>query len=391
MLVKRGYKAELDLNNEQLTLCRKHAGAARWAYNYGLRRKQEAYKAGLPVPTAKDLHREINALKKTEIPWMYEVSKCAPQEALRDLDTAFKNFFRKVELKKEGKWKGKCGYPKFKSKKKAIGGARFTGSIHVYPDAIQLPRLGLLRFKEQNYLPMNVKIGSATLSEKAGRWYVSICVHEEQPEPTEAKGEPLGIDLGVKTLATLSDGRIFDNPKALRTRLKQLRRLSRRHSRKQKDSKSRQKAKHRLARMHTRIAHIRQDTLHKATSQIVAKTKSPEERPCVIVLEDLNIAGMLKNRKLSRAISDVGMDEFRRQIEYKAFFAGVQVKFISRWEPTSKTCSCCGWEHAELQLADRVFVCLDCGYVADRDYNAAKNIIQALPRVPREVTPGKIA
>src|SRR6266567_1599973 len=207
MKVVRGYKTELDLNNEQRTACLKHAGAARFAYNWGLSRSQEIYRARGKRPSAVDLHKQLNALKPTEFPWAYEVSKCAMQEALRDLDNAFKHFFRKVELKKQGKWKGKCGYPKFKSKKKAIGGARFTGSIHVYPDAIQLPRLGLLRLKEHNYLPMNVKIGSATISEKAGRWYVSICVHEEQAEPTQATGEPLGIDLGIKMLAVVSDGR----------------------------------------------------------------------------------------------------------------------------------------------------------------------------------------
>src|SRR6266702_720790 len=144
MIVKHGYKAELVVNNEQITCAKKHCGAARWAYNYGLGRKQEAYKAGLPTPYATDLHREINALKKTEIPWMYEVSKCAAQEALRDLDNGFKHFFRKVARKSQGKHKGKCGYPKFKSKKKGIGSARFTGAIHVYPDAIQLPRMGQL-------------------------------------------------------------------------------------------------------------------------------------------------------------------------------------------------------------------------------------------------------
>src|SRR5437763_7997772 len=115
MIVKRGYQAELDLNHKQITLAKKHCGAARWAYNYGLRRKQEAYKAGEKTPYAIDLHREINALKQTELSWMYEVSKCAPQEALRDLDTALKHFFRKVELKKQGKWRGKRGYHKFKS------------------------------------------------------------------------------------------------------------------------------------------------------------------------------------------------------------------------------------------------------------------------------------
>jgi transposase len=158
MLMKRGYQAELDLNNAQITLAKKHCGAARWAYNYGLRRKQECYRAGLPVPSAMDLHPEINA-RKRDFPWMYEVSKCAFQEALRDLDNAFKHFFGTCALKKQGKWKGKCGYPRFKSKKKALGGCRFTGAIHVYPDAIQLPRLGasaqrarLLAHEHQDWL-----------------------------------------------------------------------------------------------------------------------------------------------------------------------------------------------------------------------------------------------
>lgn len=369
----RGYRVELDLNKVQKTLCRKHAGASRWAYNYGLRRKQEAYKAGEKTPTAIDLHREINALKSS-LPWMYEVSKCAFQEGLRDLDSAFKYFFRKCKLKKEGKWKGKCGYPKFKSKKKAIGGARFTGIIKVYPDAIQLPRLGLLRLKEHDYLPMNVNIGSATITEHAGRWYVSICVHEEQVEPTRATGEVIGVDLGIKTLATLSDGRTFANPKALRKKINALKRASREHSRKEKGSNNRQKAKGRLARLHARIAHVRQDALHKTTSAIVAKTKPDHERPSVIVLEDLNISGMLKNRRLSRAIADVGMYELKRQILYKAAFAGVTVKLASQWEPSSKRCHACGWRDEQLTLADRVFVCHECGNVTDRDYNAAKNL-----------------
>ncbi len=341
----------------------------------GLRRKKDAYTAGLPVPTAKDLHREINALKKTEIPWMYEVSKCAAQEALRDLDKAYQNFFRKVALKKQGKHKGKCGFPKFKSRKKGIGNARFTGAIHVYLDAIQLPRLGLLRLKEHNYLPMNVKIGSATISEKAGRWYVSICAHEEQAEPTQATGEALGIDLGIKRLAVVSDGRTFANPKALRKGLNALKRTSRRHSRKKKGSNNRKKAQRRLSRMHARIANIRKDALHKATSAIVARTKPDTERPSVIVLEDLNVSGMLKNRKMSRAIADVGLSEFRRQIEYKAHFAGVQVKMVSRWYPSSKTCSACGWIYEDLTLADRVFCCQQCGVVLDRDENAALNLV----------------
>ncbi|GHO47744.1 transposase [Ktedonospora formicarum] len=369
----RGYRGELDLNNVQKTLCRKHAGAARWAYNYGLRRKQEAYKAGQKTPTAIDLHREINALKPSE-PWMYAVSKCAFQEGLRDLDAAFKHFFRKCRLKKEGTWKGSCGYPRFKSRKKAIGGARFTGSIRVSVGAIQLPRLGVLRLKEHGYFPLNGKISSATIREQAGRWFVSICVHEDAKDPQPATGEVIGVDLGIKRLATLSDGRTFENPRALRKKITALKRLSRRHSRKAKGSRNRQKAKQRLSRMHARIANVRKDALHQATAQIVARTKPDAQRPRVIVLEDLHIAGMLKNRRLSRAIADVGMYEFKRQILYKAEQAGVQVLLASRWEPSSKTCSWCGWVNEALTLSDRVFVCLECGNVQDRDANAANNL-----------------
>ncbi len=374
MLVKRGYRVELELNNEQVTLCLKHCGAARWAYNYALTRKKENYKAGLPTPYAQELHREVNALKRTEIAWMYEVSKCAAQEGLRDADEAFKHFFRKCNLKKQGKWKGKCGYPKYKSRKKAIGSARFTGTIKVYPDAIQLPRLGMIRLKERDYLPMNTKIGSATISEKAGRWYVSICVHEEHAESTRATGEVIGVDLGIKTLATLSTGETFDNPKALRKKLNSLKRASRKHSRKKKGSNNRRKAKQKLARVHRQIANVRQDALHKATSAIVARTKPDCERPSVIVLEDLNVSGMLKNHKLALACADVGLYEFKRQILYKAAFVGVEVKLASRWYASSQLCHCCEWRKEDLTLADRVFVCEKCGNVCDRDYNAACNL-----------------
>jgi len=268
MIVKRGYRVEGDLNNEQRTAFLKHCGASRWAYNYALTRKKENYQKGLKTPYAQELHREINDLKKTDLPWAYEVSKCAFQEGLRDADSAFDHFFRKCKLKKQGKHKGKCGYPKYKSRKKAIGSARLTGSIKVYPDAIQLPRLGMIRLKERDYLPMNTKIGSATTSEKAGRWYVSICVDEEQKEPTRATGEAIGVDLGIKTLATLSTGETFDTPKALRKKITALKRASRQHSRKKKGSKNRAKAKLKLARMHARIANVRKDALQKATSAI---------------------------------------------------------------------------------------------------------------------------
>jgi transposase len=164
MRVQRAYKTELHLNDRQVTACKQHAGAARWAYNWGLQVKQERYKATKKSPTAIDLHRELNALKKTDVPWMYQVSKCAPQEALWHLDAAFQQFFRRCALKKQGKWRGKLGYPQFKTKKKGLGSFRLTGRIVVSEKAIVLPRLGQLRLKERGYLPTGgeVQILSAT-------------------------------------------------------------------------------------------------------------------------------------------------------------------------------------------------------------------------------------
>src|SRR6516162_3916257 len=151
--VARAYKTELDLNDRQDTACKRHAGAARYADNWGLARKREAYKATGKSPSAMDLHRELNALKQTELSWMYQVSKCAPQEALRNLDTAFAHFYRRCALKQDGKLRGKLGYPQPKTKKQGLGSFRLTGSIVVFADAIQLPLLGRLRLKERGYLP----------------------------------------------------------------------------------------------------------------------------------------------------------------------------------------------------------------------------------------------
>lgn len=374
MKVVRGYKTELDLNNAQKTACLKHAGVSRYTYNWGLRRYQEEYKAGRKTPNAISLHKELNALKQSELPWMYEVSKAAPQEALRDLQQAFKHFFGRVALKKQGKYKGKLGYPTCKSKKKGIGSFRLTGQIHVYEECIQLPRLGKLRLHECGYIPTTAKVLSATVSEQAGKWFVSVQIEDHIPDPIQTTGPAVGIDLGITSLAALSDGTVIANPKALRSNLKKLRRASRQHSRKQKGGKNKAKARLKLARLHVHIANIRKDTLHKTTSQIVMKTKSPETRPSVIILEDLNVSGMLKNRKLSRAIADVGLSEFRRQIEYKAEQSGIRVKFVSRWEPSSKTCSSCKAVREELNLNERVFVCHHCGLVIDRDLNAAYNL-----------------
>jgi putative transposase len=370
MLVQRAYQTELDLNRQQVTACKKHAGAARWAYNWGLQVKQERYKATKTSPTAIELHRELNALKKTDVPWMYDVSKCAPQEALWNLDAAFQHFFRRCALKKQGTWKGKLGYPRLKTKKKGLGSFRLTGRIVISEKAIVLPRLGRLRLKEREYLLTGdgVQILSATVSEQAGHWYVSVQVEEEQTVP-ENTGPVVGIDLGVKSLATLSDGTIIPNPRHLKRRLKKLKRLQRVVSRRQKGSKNRKKAVRKLARLHRQIKYQRRNTLHQVTTRL-AKTKS------VLVMEDLYVAGMLKNRHLAQAIGDVGFAEFKRQLLYKAAWYGARVLLADRWEPSSKRCSCCGWLDVDLTLSDRTFHCEQCGLVLDRDLNAAINLVQ---------------
>ena len=377
MLLVRGYKTELDLNDRQRTACIRHAGAARFAYNWALARKKAAYQSTGKSPSAIDLHRELNALKKTELGWLYEVSKCAPQEALRDLDQAFANFYRRVALKRQGKLKGKVGFPQPKSRKKGLGSFTLTGAIRVFEGSIQLPRLGRLRLKERGYLPTSgVKVLAATVSEQAGRWLVSIQVEEEVADPEPAQGESKGVDLGISKLATLSDGTAYENPRALKKAQTKMRRLQRQLARQKKGSRNRSQTKLKIARQHQRIANIRRDALHQATSGIVAKTKPAAERPCVVVLETLNVAGMLKNHRLAQAISDVGMGEFVRQVRYKAAWNGVRVVMADPWYPSSKRCSRCGVVKEQLALSERVYRCGGCGMVLERDLNAARNLVQ---------------
>lgn len=366
MKVLRAYKTEIDPNNVQRTLLLKHAGTARYAYNWGLIEKKKAFKTKHKIPNAIELHRRLNALKPTDFPWMYEVSKCSPQEALRNLDRAFDNFFRRCKAKKQGKHKGKTGFPRFKSKKKSIGSFRLTGTIKVYRNSIQLPRLGILSLKETDYIPQDAKIMSATISEHAGRWFVSIQVEETIADPKAKPESIVGIDLGIKTLATCSDGTVFENPKTLRKNMKKIKRLSRSLHRKQKVSKNRKKAARRLAKLHYRIGNIRKDTIHKITTQL-AKTKS------VIGIEDLNVSGMMKNHCIAQAISDLGLYEFRRQLKYKGELYGCKIVLVDRFFPSSKMCSICGCLNNNLELSDRFWTC-DCGAKHDRDMNAAMNI-----------------
>lgn len=353
MLIQRAYKTEIDPNNKQRTLLLKHAGCARKAWNWALGLIQEKQSK----PNAMQLHRELNVEKKGQFAFMYEVSKCAMQESLRDLQAAFKNFFEK-----------RAGFPKFKSRNKGIGSFRLTGSIKVENKRIKLPRLGWLRLKEAGYIPTDQHILSVTVSEKAGRWYVSVLVREEVEEQ-ENNGDVLGIDLGIKSLATTSDGSQYDNPKALSKLEGKIKYFQRRLNRnKNKTSKRRKKLRIKIAKLWRRVVNIRKDATHKASSEIV-KTKQPR----IIVMEDLNVSGMTKNHKLAKSIHDANMREFRRQVEYKAGWSGIEVRFVDRFFPSSKMCSGCGNVKKDLKLSERTYRC-GCGLEMDRDLNAACNL-----------------
>lgn len=366
MKVLKAYKTEIAPNDKQKTKIRMNFGSARFAFNFAIQKKKEAFEKKEKTPNNIELHRELNKLKGTEaLHWGYAegISKCAFQEALRDCDKAFANFFRRC---KQGV-KGKKGFPKFKSKKNDKQSFRLTGTIKILDKHIQLPRIGKVKLFETDYTPKNSKILSATVSHQTGRWFVSVQV-EEEIEPLKANKNVVGIDLGIKRLATCSDGNWYDSPNPLRSNIKRLKRLARRFSKKVKGSKNRIKARQKLSKLHYKISNIRKDALHKVTSKIINENQ-------VIVLEDLQISNMMKNHCLARAISDVGFHEFRRQIEYKAKWNNREVVFVDKFYPSSKLCSDCGHKKEDLTLADRTYICEKCGLEICRDYNASLNLV----------------
>ncbi len=377
--VNQAYRFALDPSPAQERMLRSHAGAARFAWNWGLAKCRERYEAEGKWYSAMDLHKLWTVTKKADpaLSWWPENSKCTYQEAFRDLDRALKDYV----ASKKGERKGRrLGFPRFKKRSSCRDSFRLLyWKMRCSGTTVTLPRLGTIRTHEstrklaRRLANGTARILSATVSRTAERWFVSFCVEVERavPERHARPDSVVGIDLGVKTLVTGVDdaGNVITvaGPKALRSSLRKLRRVSRAHSRKARGSANRRKHVVRLARVHVRVANVRADALHKVTSDLAQRYET-------VVAEDLNVAGMLRNRRLARAISDQGFGAALRMLGYKTAWDGGQLILAGRWFPSSKTCSGCGAVKAKLALSERKFACTECGLVIDRDENAATNL-----------------
>lgn len=350
------HKIKLNPTPEQVTYFRRACGVARFAFNWGLEHWQKEYEAG-GKPSASSLYKQLNAIKQERYPWMYDVTKCALDGAFKNLDRAFKNFFERRN--------DAVGYPKFKSKHKSrqsfyIGNSEFVVDGH----EVRIPKLGWVNMTEP--LRFDGHIMSATVSTDGLDWYISITVEMEIDQQVEP-GSAAGVDLGVKDMAVTSDGDVYENGHFQKCELRKLKRLQRELARRQKDSNGWLRTKAKLQKLHRKIKRRREWHIHNMTTELTKEYS-------VIAVEDLNVDGLKRNRHLSRAISDVGMYEIVRQLEYKAQLYGAVVVKVDRFYPSSKTCHDCGSKNDGLTLSDRTWICEDCGVVHDRDENAAKNI-----------------
>lgn len=348
-------------NNKQASRLNQAVGVSRFAYNWALAEWKDQYQlctkdSSLKKPTSNALDKKLNSIKLEKFPWMYSVPSCVAQRAVANVGAAFSRFFA-----------GKAKYPKFKKKKHSGSFYLSNCAMRLDGSRIRIQNIGWVRMREA--LRFAGKVLSAQVLKRAGKWYVSINVDTEDfshLRKSENQGV-VGVDLGITTLATLSTGEKIAGRKPHQTLLNRVVRLSRSVSRKQKGSKNKEKARIKLARLHERIKNIRRSSIHEATSSITSRFS-------MVVIEDLNVLGMTKNKHLARAVSDAGFFEFRRHLEYKMRIRGGEVLTADRWFASSKLCSTCGTKNKELSLKQRKWTCLCCGSVHDRDVNAAINL-----------------
>jgi len=394
--VIRAFVFALDPTDAQVEAFRSHCGGQRFAYNFGLeliranldqRAAERSYGIGedqltaLVSWSAYSLRRAWNEAKDARAPWWAQNSKEAYSAGLANLATALSNWSSSRSGARAGP---RVGFPRFKGRRARLSCRFTTGAFGLGPDRrhIQLPRIGTVRTHESTRkLARKVDAGtarirSATLSWQRGRWHVAFCVELPDHKPAPRIGDDVvGVDLGIKSLAVLSTGQVVPNPRHLDAALTALRRTQRQAARRRgPDRRTRtvpsnrwHKTKARVSALHTRVGNARRDGLHKLSTRLVREHDT-------IVIEDLNVAGMVRNRRLARHIAGLGMAELRRQLAYKTRDAGVRLVVADRWYPSSKTCSACGAVRAKLTLAQRQFVCESCGARLDRDLNAARNL-----------------
>ena len=378
-MVLESVKVALDPSPVQERLLLSHAGAARFAFNAGLAHVKEALDADdKPEWSFYSLRKWWNASKDAlavgddGVIWWGENSKEAYSSGLEALAKGLLNWSKSRKGDRKGR---RVGFPRFKSKDRTVPRFAYTTGFRLIqgdPKALKLPKVGRVHCMEN----VTARVGDArvlrvTVSRRAGRWYAALTVERDDQAVRRApQGGAVGIDLGVKTLATLSDGTVIENPRPLRKSERKLKKAQKALSRKTVGSNRRAKARVKVARLHARVANQRLDAMHKATTWLAGTFSE-------ICVEDLHVAGMVKNRRLAKAVSDASFAEFRRQLEYKTARTGAQLHVIDRWYPSSKTCSKCGRVKAKLSLSERTYKCDGCGLVIDRDLNAAVNILVA--------------
>lgn len=362
----RGYKVELKLNNKERAYMARCIYATRVVYNYALAERKEYYeRTGKNILPNKQL-KQFNATKYEKFPWLKDISASVVTYAFNCLNRGYDRFFWQM---KHGK---KAYLPKPKRLNTTGGAFALYGGISITNTHIKFPCIGWIRLKERGHLTTNTgrRLQGAVISERDGRWFVGIYIWRTRRIPASSNNAAIGVDLGVKSLATCSDGRIYDNPKIFQYGEKKLKCLRKELARRKEGGANWYKTIAKISKHWQKMVNVKRYNQHQVSNDIV-------HNPCpsVIVLEDLDTLSMLECGYLASILKDAGMGKLLWMIKYKAEWAGVETIMADRYYPSSKTCSACGNVKDELKLSARVYKCEVCGAEIDRDLNAAYNLV----------------